>query len=62
MTELRWEMVNNVTTGKCRCELVEIETALVLFRGPWRKSREAAFHAARKILIRMFAEAGLIAE
>jgi hypothetical protein len=34
----------------------------VLFHGPWRKSRDWAFHAARRILEVMFLNAGLMTE
>ncbi len=40
------EMVRSAKTGKCRAEFTECETDEVVYRGPWRKRRSAAWQAA----------------
>lgn len=40
------EMVQSAKTGKYRAEFTECETDEIVYRGPWRKNRSAAWQAA----------------
>lgn len=49
------EMVQSAKTGKYRAEFTDCETDEVLYRGPWRKNRSAAWQAALQQLNAMLA-------
>lgn len=59
MSDLVWEMVRDYKTGRCRVDLIEIETDLLLFHGPWRKYRGVAVMAAMRQLKEMLQAAGV---
>jgi len=48
-----WESFRSINSGRYKCDLIELETCMVVMSGPWRKDRAKAAFAAQDKLIRL---------